>query len=102
MGPLARIVCVSALLLLGVDSSARSQQNPYRLKDVDQQKLCLSCHTDFEQTLKQRFVHTPVQAGDCSGCHDPHVSTHGKLLSEDTNAICARCHEVTEQGTRGL
>ena len=27
------------------------------------------------------------------GCHSPHVSVHGKLLSDDTRQICARCHD---------
>ena len=72
----------------------RAQQNPYRLKDPDQQKLCLACHSDFEQTLKKRFVHTPVQAGECSGCHSPHVSSHGKLLVGRPAARSApACHD---------
>jgi predicted CXXCH cytochrome family protein len=57
------IACVSLVVLLSVASLARSQQNPYRLKEPDQKKLCLACHTDFEQKLKNRFVHTPVRTG---------------------------------------
>jgi DmsE family decaheme c-type cytochrome len=87
------IACVSVVVLLGLHSAARSQQNPYRLKDLDQKKLCLACHTDFEQKLKKRFVHTAVKSGECSGCHNPHVSSHGKLLSTSTREICAACHD---------
>ena len=87
------IACVSLVVLLSVASVARSQQNPYRLKEPDQKKLCLTCHTDFDQKLKSRFVHTPVKAGDCSGCHDPHVSSHGKLLADEPREVCARCHD---------
>lgn len=79
--------------LLGWVHVVSTQPNPYRLKEPDQKKLCLSCHADFEQTLKKRFVHTPVQAGDCSGCHSPHASDHGKLLADDTTRICATCHD---------
>jgi DmsE family decaheme c-type cytochrome len=76
-----------------VHAPARGQENPYRLKDTDQKKICLACHDGFEQTLKKKFVHTAVKAGECSGCHNPHVSTHGKLLSDDVGQICAGCHE---------
>jgi predicted CXXCH cytochrome family protein len=69
-----------------------SQQNPYRLKEPDQKKLCFACHTDFEQKLKSRFVHTPVKTGECSGCHEAHVSSHGKLLADDEREVCVRCH----------
>lgn len=87
------IALTALLALLSAASIARSQQNPYRLKEPDEKKLCITCHTDFDQKLKSRFVHTPVRAGECSGCHSPHVSAHGKLLFEDTNRICAGCHE---------
>jgi DmsE family decaheme c-type cytochrome len=86
------IALVSMAVLLSLASIARSQQNPYRLKEPDQKKLCLACHTDFEQKLKSRFVHTPVRSGDCSACHEAHVSSHGKLLSDDPREMCARCH----------
>lgn len=86
---------VAAVILLSAASLARSQgpQNPYRLKEPDQKKICLACHTDFEQKLKSRYVHTPVKGGECSGCHDPHVSSHGKLLAAEPGAICAGCHD---------
>jgi DmsE family decaheme c-type cytochrome len=93
MGSRLISACVSVGLLLGAAGTARSQQNPFRLKETDQKKICLACHTDFEQKLKKRFVHTPVQSGECSGCHDPHVSSHNKLLSADSRQICTGCHD---------
>jgi DmsE family decaheme c-type cytochrome len=87
------LACITALLLLGLWAAAGAQQNPYRLKEPDQKKLCVTCHSDFEQTLKKRVVHAPVSGGDCAGCHDPHVSSHGKLLSTDTSQLCASCHD---------
>jgi predicted CXXCH cytochrome family protein len=93
MGSRSTIACVSVAALLGFGAAAAwSQQNPYRLKDADQKKICLACHADFEQTLKRPFVHTAVSSGECSGCHDPHGSSHGKLLSTGTRRICATCH----------
>ncbi len=93
MGSRLTIACVSLIVLLVVHPAARGQQNPYRLKEADQKKACLVCHTDFEQTLKKRYVHAAVRAGNCSGCHDPHVSSHGKLLSGNTREVCAACHD---------
>jgi DmsE family decaheme c-type cytochrome len=93
MGSRLTVTCVSMVALLGICSPALSQQNPYRLKEADQKRICLACHSDFDQKLKKRFVHTPVRGGECSGCHDPHVSSHSKLLSEDPREICSGCHD---------
>ena len=56
-------------------------------------KLCLTCHVDFQEKLKSKFVHTPVKIGECTGCHNPHAAAHGKLLSASRSSICASCHE---------
>ncbi len=37
-------------------------------------------------------MHTPVKARDCVACHNPHASSHGKLLSAEPAAVCASCH----------
>ncbi len=86
------IALVTVVVALSGASLARSQQNPYRLKDPDQKKLCLTCHTDFQEKLKKRCVHTALRSGECSDCHEAHVSSHGKLLSAETGALCASCH----------
>ena len=86
------VVCLALAGSLFMATVVHSQQNPYRLKDPDQNKLCLACHTDFQQKLKSRFVHTPVKTGDCSGCHEAHTSSHGKLLSDDPRQVCGGCH----------
>jgi DmsE family decaheme c-type cytochrome len=93
MGSRVTLACVTAVVLLGMVAVVRTQQNPYRLKNPDQKTLCIACHTDFEQALKKRSVHSAVRTGDCAGCHDPHVSSHGKLLAADTRQICATCHD---------
>jgi DmsE family decaheme c-type cytochrome len=85
---------VGLALAAALQLSASGQQNPYRLKEPDQTKACLSCHTDFAAKLKKPVVHAAVQAGDCSGCHDPHASTHAKLLSAGLTEVCAGCHDA--------
>ena len=87
------VACVSVVALFGAPPLARGQQNPYRLIEPNQTKACLGCHTDFAQKLKKLFVHTAVKSGDCSGCHDPHVSSHPRLLSGGPKEICAGCHD---------
>ncbi len=81
------------VILSVIAVSAASSQNKFRLKPGAKGKVCLTCHPAFEKTLKLPFVHTPVKAGDCSDCHNPHTSSHGKLLAEDANKICNTCHE---------
>ena len=64
-----------------------------RLKPGATGKVCLGCHADFQETVALPHVHTPVRAGECADCHDPHASDHGKLLAAEPNEICARCHD---------
>lgn len=87
------LVWVPLAVLLALCGPAFGQQNPYRLKEPDQKKACLACHTEFGQKLAKRFVHTPVRTGECSGCHDPHVSSHAKLLAGNPRQVCAECHD---------
>ena len=87
----------SALALLPVvfllAASQASSQDKFRLKPGAKGKVCLTCHESFKEKLKLPFVHTPVKAGDCSDCHNPHTSSQGKLLSENVNRICFSCHD---------
>jgi DmsE family decaheme c-type cytochrome len=54
--------------------------------------VCLECHANFDERLKKPFVHTPVRAKNCIGCHNPHASDHGSLLAADPKAVCVTCH----------
>jgi len=89
--------CASALALALIVGAAglapAADPGQYRLKPGAEGKLCLSCHVDFEETMSRPHVHTPVAAGNCSDCHDPHASDHGQLLAADPNAICGTCHD---------
>jgi DmsE family decaheme c-type cytochrome len=72
----------------------------HKLKPGANGKLCLECHGDFEAKLKQASVHTPVKARDCTGCHNPHASDHGKLLSAKPLEVCSGCHDVLPKGAK--
>jgi DmsE family decaheme c-type cytochrome len=67
-------------------------QDKLKLKPGAEGKLCLNCHSDFEEKVKSKFVHTPVKTGECSGCHNPHTAAHGKLLDASPNSVCFKCH----------
>ena len=85
-----------ALLLLlgcGVLMAAAPAANKFKLQPGAEGKLCLNCHPDFAEKLKSKFVHTPVKTAECSGCHNPHASRHGKLLFAPAKQICAKCHQ---------
>jgi DmsE family decaheme c-type cytochrome len=100
---LSTSVVALVVALVAAQPPAGDQQNPYRLKQPDQAATCLACHTDFEDTLKKPVVHAAVASGECWSCHDPHVSSHAKLLSAETRDICARCHgEVTPADAKSV
>ncbi|MEW6719327.1 MAG: cytochrome c3 family protein [Thermodesulfobacteriota bacterium] len=81
-----------AIVSMAAISSAHAQDK-FRLKPGAKGKVCLECHDAFKEKMKQPFVHTPVKAGDCSDCHNPHTSDHGKLLAGNPNRICFSCHD---------
>ncbi len=59
----------------------------------DQKEACYACHTNFgaEEEGKTKFLHAPVAAGECTGCHDPHFSTRPKL--QKLAKGCLECHD---------
>jgi DmsE family decaheme c-type cytochrome len=71
--------------------SKESTESKFRLKPDARQKVCLTCHADFEGKLKKPFIHTPVKTG-CTACHSPHTSNYPKQLSADVSRICLTCH----------
>ncbi len=94
MTRVATALLPAGILLLFLASPAHPQ-DPFRLKPGAKGKICLVCHVDFAERLARPFVHTPVKSGDCSDCHNPHTSSHGKILAAEANRICFSCHEGT-------
>jgi predicted CXXCH cytochrome family protein len=52
---------------------------------------CEECHTDVDLQLIHRHVLDSLSK--CHTCHDPHGSTRAKLLVDDQEKLCTRCHE---------
>ncbi|HEX9108773.1 MAG TPA: cytochrome c3 family protein, partial [Longimicrobiales bacterium] len=75
-----------------VSAAAPAASAAFKLKPGAEGKLCLDCHPQFEEVLKKPFVHTPVRSRQCSGCHNPHASNHGKFLEAEGAAVCTKCH----------
>lgn len=77
--------------------------NDFHLKKGAVGAVCLTCHTAFKETLNKKFVHTPLKDKDCTGCHNPHTSDHGKLLSADPDKVCFSCHsDIVATGAKSV
>ena len=83
---------LAVLFALALALPAIADDNPYRLKPGATGTICLDCHVAIEETMELPHVHSPVKAGACSDCHNPHASEHGRLLMAEAGAICASCH----------
>jgi predicted CXXCH cytochrome family protein len=87
-------IFLGVMVFLFAITHAYGQDNTtkFKLKQGAYGKLCLECHPAFQEKLKMPFVHTPLKKGDCTGCHNPHAASHGKLLEGDSKKICSSCH----------
>jgi DmsE family decaheme c-type cytochrome len=96
------LLVIAALAALPAPAG-RAADNKFKLKEGAKGKVCLGCHVKFQDILKKPFVHTPVKDGECTGCHSPHTSSHGHLLSADVNQICRTCHvDIPPQGAKSV
>ncbi|MFP3983353.1 MAG: cytochrome c3 family protein [Desulfurivibrionaceae bacterium] len=88
-----KVLALSAALACLMAGAAVSQANKFNLKTGAREETCLTCHTDFKEKIEKEFIHSPLAAGDCTGCHNPHTSSHGKLMAAETDRICYQCHD---------
>jgi len=54
--------------------------------------LCLTCHSEFEEGLKYKSVHSPFKS-QCISCHNPHLSDFKNLLIKRAEQLCSDCHK---------
>jgi len=81
----------------------------------DEKSVCLSCHDKDlgklpiknikKQIANKKYLHGPVQKGECKACHDPHGSNFFRMLRGNYPAdlyapykdgaydACLQCHE---------
>jgi DmsE family decaheme c-type cytochrome len=72
--------------------SMESMEQKFHLKPGAAEKVCLTCHTQFEDILKRKFIHTPLKTEGCIACHNPHTSNFPKQLSAEVSKLCVTCH----------
>ncbi len=85
---------VTALAFVGIflTVAAAYPQEKFKLKPGANGKICITCHSTFQEKLRSPFLHTPVKKGECTGCHNPHATRHAKLLSTESAKVCYTCH----------
>jgi len=67
----------------------------------DAQQLCLGCHSDMAEGLKQAAViHPAVTDLSCVSCHMPHGSAEPGLLKQKGESLCFECHENIQEKYR--
>jgi predicted CXXCH cytochrome family protein len=81
---------VLAALLATALSGTSFAELPAGLQ-VDQKEVCGNCH-DLSDELRARVTHQPAAAGECSACHNPHVSRFDALLRDRPGPLCGECH----------
>jgi len=59
-----------------------------------QPDLCYECHENFNTKFK--VLHGPVGGGQCTMCHNPHMSANEHLMTRTDRNVCLLCH-VPEQ-----
>jgi predicted CXXCH cytochrome family protein len=66
--------------------------------------LCNDCHDDVRMGGGKKpwpAPHSPVDDGDCGGCHNVHGSAVKALLKAKVPALCSECHDDVTVGRNG-
>lgn len=94
------VALLTMLVLVGMVQPLHARDTElFKLKPGANGPLCLKCHAAFQEKMSRAFVHTPLKKGECSGCHNPHTSNHGKMLAADPKSVCGACHKpVIDKG----
>lgn len=71
--------------------TCHDKQQSFRLI-AEPEVLCSSCHEQAEGT----FIHAPVEAGECTVCHNPHGTKTPQLLTIAGQELCFQCHDEEE------
>jgi len=57
----------------------------------DVPQLCFGCHDNTK--FSGKVIHSPVAAGMCTFCHNPHSSNVERLLRAPLPDLCYKCHQ---------
>jgi len=88
------MILLAGIALIGWNPclSTAASDAQFKLKAGARGNLCLKCHTNFQDKIKQKYLHTPLKNKECSGCHNPHTSSYGKMMAADSKSVCSHCH----------
>jgi len=57
-------------------------------------ELCAGCHKKFMAKISEaKFVHRPLEKGQCLRCHEPHSAPERFLLIRNGQDLCLKCHD---------
>jgi predicted CXXCH cytochrome family protein len=63
--------------------------------------LCYQCHPEEGKRFNRVHAHTPVQNGNCLGCHDAHGGNFKNLLLLPSEKLCSSCHLSMQKQLEG-
>lgn len=89
--PAASFMLITMLMVMAVAGLVFAAHNA-KLKPGAKGKQCLKCHEQQQKDFNRRSKHPLLKSDECTGCHDPHTSSHRNLLVEDAQTLCNRCH----------
>ena len=62
-----------------------------KFKEIeDVSAACYDCHDAFEA---KKFIHSPVEEGECTSCHNPHGSNFKFQMVSKGGDACFECHD---------
>jgi predicted CXXCH cytochrome family protein len=87
-GPIAAGECI---ICHGESPKHKDKPKKYKFGVVKEVvEKCFSCHEKFKP---KKFIHLPVEEGECIACHSPHGSPYKFQLLTKGGEICFKCHD---------
>ncbi len=77
------------------DTHGADPGKPAKMNIARSDASCAQCHKD--QTRPRLFEHEALREG-CASCHDFHGSIDDKMLVENDNNLCFKCHAQVQTG----
>ncbi len=71
------------------ENHPKGKGNEFKLA-AEQPEMCYDCH-DENNTMQ--FIHSPVEDGECTSCHNPHSSENEYMLRKSVAEFCYDCHD---------
>jgi DmsE family decaheme c-type cytochrome len=69
----------------------RNMTSTVRMTASADEPSCLNCHGDKRGPFV--FEHEPMRTDGCTACHEPHGSSHPRMLTRhDERVTCLECH----------